>query len=115
MDFTWNQALYEDIVNRAESLEKKRDMKHILDIGSEKYEALVTVAEEEFLTHPDGPYPGTRDEMKHDENYLRKKLIQIERSPTPDMRFRQRSMMRPLWAAESSGSRKGRIIQGLWS
>lgn len=72
MDFTWNQALYEDIVNRAESLEKKRDMKHILDIGSEKYEALVTVAEEEFLTHPDGPYPGTRDEMKHDENYLRK-------------------------------------------
>lgn len=47
-------------------------MKHILDIGSEKYEALVTVAEEEFLTHPDGPYPGTRDEMKHDENYLRK-------------------------------------------
>ena len=76
MDFTWNQALYEDIVNRAESLEKKRDMKHILDIGSEKYEALVTVAEEEFLTHPDGPYPGTRDEMKHDENYLRKKLIQ---------------------------------------
>ena len=76
MEFTWNQALYEEIVKCTECLGHNRDMSHIFTVTSERYESMITVAEESYLTHPDGPYPGTKAEMKHDENYLSKKLIQ---------------------------------------
>ena len=75
MEFTWNQALYEEIIGCTECLAHKCDDSRIFDVTSERYEPLITVEEESYLTHPDGPYAGTRDEMKHDLNYLSKKLI----------------------------------------
>ena len=75
MEFTWNQALYEEIVSCTECLGHNRDKNRIFDVTAEKYEPLITIEEESYLTHPDGSYPGTKIEMKQNLNYLRKKLI----------------------------------------
>ena len=76
MEFTWNQKLYNEIVTHTECLGKRSIKNNVIDVTSAKYKAMVTEIEEEYLTHPDGPYKGTKEEMKRDKNYLTKKLIQ---------------------------------------
>lgn len=76
MEFTWNQKLYDEIVTHTECLGHREVKSNIIDVTSEKYKVMVTEIEEEYLTHPDGPYKGTKEAMKHDKNYLTKKLIQ---------------------------------------
>ncbi len=74
MEFTWNQTLYDDIISHTEPLAKERKGKHY-DITSSRYDALVSVEEEEFFTHPDGPYPGSKAELKKDKEYTGKRLV----------------------------------------
>lgn len=74
MEFTWNQKLYDEIVGKCEAVDKQHGTSSF-DITSDKYAGLVSIEEEEYFTHPDGPYKGTRTEMKADKAYLAKKLI----------------------------------------
>ena len=68
MEFTWNQKLYDEIVTHTECLGHREAKSNIIDVTSEKYKVMVTEIEEEYLTHPDGPYKGTKEAMKHDKN-----------------------------------------------
>lgn len=82
MEFSWNQKLYDEIERCTEPLSERRPMGKTYDVTSDRYAALVTVEEEEFFTHPDGPYSGTKDELKKDLTYRSKHLIRnIQKVP----------------------------------
>lgn len=78
MEFTWNQELYDEIVSKTAPL-AERDHGEDFDITSEPYAALVRTIEEEYFTHPDGPYPGTKAEQKLDKEYIGKRIIRNTR------------------------------------
>ena len=79
MEFTWNQQLYDDIVSHTEPLAKRETSEKLYDISAERYDSLVTIEEEEFFTHPDGPYSGTKQDLKKDKEYTGKRLVRHTR------------------------------------
>ena len=78
MEFTWNQKLYDEIISCTEPLAKRPEQKNY-DITAARYDDLVTVEEEEYFTHPLGPYQGTKQELKKDKAYTSQKLIRHTR------------------------------------
>lgn len=71
----WNKNLYEKIekkVNENMPVLNTRIEYNILD---EKYKSLIKNIEEEYLTHPDGDYTGSKSQLKEDKEYTRKSLI----------------------------------------
>jgi len=71
----WNKDLYDRIenkVNKNMPILENRIEYNILD---EKYKSLVKNINEDYLTHPDGDYKGSKSELKHDKEYISKSLI----------------------------------------
>ena len=73
--FEWNQKLYDEIENKVNSNMPEFHGKDEFLITDKKYENLVREIEEEYFTHPDGPYKGTKAEIKKDDEYRNKSLI----------------------------------------
>jgi len=79
-EFKWNQALYDNIVERVEAVAKEPRGDKVFDITEACYARLVVETEEEYFTHPDGPYKGTKSALRQDEAYRGKKLVrQVQR------------------------------------
>lgn len=78
----WNEEVYRDIemkVNKNMPIEEGKVEYNILE---KKYSALVSTVKEEYYVHPDGPYKGTKSEMKNDKEYTSKSLIKNIRTIT---------------------------------
>lgn len=71
----WNQELYEKIENKVNKNIPILDNKVEYSILDEKYKSLIKDIEEEYLIHPDGPYKGSKSELKEDKEYISKSLI----------------------------------------
>jgi len=76
----WNEELYKKIENKVNDNMPVLDGKAEYSILDEKYKALVRNIEEEYLTHPDGIYKGTKKELKQDKDYTGKSLIKNVRN-----------------------------------
>ncbi|MBD7910769.1 glycosyl hydrolase family 28 protein [Clostridium cibarium] len=73
--FEWNEDLYNKIEKKVnENMPNIENLKKY-DITDLEYGGFIRVVEEEYLTHPDGPYKGTKSELKKDRDYLGKTLI----------------------------------------
>lgn len=75
MEFAWNQKLYDEILAKVHAMEPPKG-EPVYPIDGEKYRSLVREVEEIYYEHPDGPYPGTKAELKKDMAYRGKKLIE---------------------------------------
>jgi len=71
----WDQELYEKIENKVNENMPALDGKPECSILDGKYKILVKNIDEEYLTHPDGIYKGSKSELKHDKDYISKSLI----------------------------------------
>lgn len=71
----WNYELYEKIENKVNGNMPVLEGKPEYSILDEKYKILVKNIDEEYLTHPDGIYKGTKSELKQDKDYISKPLI----------------------------------------
>ena len=71
----WNQELYEKIENKVNQNMPVLGYKAEYSILDEKYKSLIKYIEEEYLIHPDGPYKGSKSELKEDKEYTSKSLI----------------------------------------
>ncbi len=75
MQFTWNQELYDRIVETAKGIPELGRPKNVFTITDPAYRSLVTEIEEEYFVHPAGPYKGSKAELKKDEAYKSQKLL----------------------------------------
>ncbi|MCR4944651.1 MAG: glycoside hydrolase family 28 protein [Clostridium sp.] len=73
--FEWNQKLYDEIENKVNKNMPDFSKKESFLITDEKYKGLVREIEEEYFTHPDGPYTKPKAEIKKDDAYRNKSLI----------------------------------------
>lgn len=73
--FKWNQDLYDKIEKNLNDSIKVLENKKCYNIRNSKYEGLVKDITEKYLTHPDGQYNGTKDQLKKDKEYISKSLI----------------------------------------
>jgi len=71
----WNQALYEAIEKKVNKSMPILDNKVEYSILDEKYKSSLRDIEEEYLIHPDGPYKGSKSELREDTEYISKSLI----------------------------------------
>ncbi|MBO6305659.1 MAG: glycoside hydrolase family 28 protein, partial [Selenomonadaceae bacterium] len=74
MAFEWNQKKYDEIVDTVCSMPRPKS-EPVYMIDADKYKHLVRDVTEEYLVHPDGPFPGTKAEIKKNMEYRGKKLI----------------------------------------
>ncbi|MBE6062107.1 MAG: glycoside hydrolase family 28 protein [Clostridium butyricum] len=77
--FEWNQKLYDQIENKVNENMPVFPQKEF-KVTDDKYSSLVRNVEEVYYTHPDGPYKGTKKEIKTDKNYNSKSLIKNTRT-----------------------------------
>ncbi|AQR95789.1 glycoside hydrolase family 28 protein [Clostridium saccharoperbutylacetonicum] len=75
----WNEDLYKKIEDKVNKNMPVLEFKAEYNILDEKYSPLVKEVEEEYFVHPDGPYNGTKSEMKKDITYISKSLIKKSR------------------------------------
>lgn len=75
----WNQGLYEKIEKKVNENMPNFQGKTEYNILNEKYKNLIKNIKEEYLTHPDGVYKGSKKELKQDKEYTRKSLIKNTR------------------------------------
>jgi len=73
--FEWNQELYEAIENKVNKNMPILGNSIEYNILDEKYKSLVRNICEEYLTHPDGAYNGSKSQQKQDKDYIGKSLI----------------------------------------
>lgn len=73
--FEWNAELYDSIEKKVNENIMNFDNKTEYSIEAEKYQNLVKDVKEVYLTHPDGPYNGNKNELKNDKEYIGKSLI----------------------------------------
>ena len=71
----WNKELYEKIENKVNANMPELKNKIEYNILDEKYKALVKNIKEEYLTHPDSDYKGSKSQLKQDKGYTHKSLI----------------------------------------
>lgn len=76
----WNKEFYECIETKVNKNMPVLEGKKEYNILDEKYSNLVRDIEEEYYIHPDGPYNGTKREMKTQKDYISKSLIMKSRS-----------------------------------
>jgi len=74
MQFEWNEALYARIDNKVDQAMPDFKGRKVYCITDAKYKKLIRKITEIYFTHPDGPYPGTKAELKDDLVYNQKKL-----------------------------------------
>ena len=80
--FEWNQELYNLIENTVNDNIMKFDNKTEYKVDDIKYKNLVRDIEEVYLTHPDGPYKGSKKELKNDKEYIGKSLVKNTQNVT---------------------------------
>lgn len=73
--FKWNHDLYDKIEKTLNDNVSVLENKECYNIRNSKYEGLVKDITEKYLTHPDGQYNGTKDQLKNDKEYISKSLI----------------------------------------
>lgn len=73
--FEWNAELYDSIERKVNESIINFDNKTEYSIEYGKYQNLIKDVEEVYLTHPDGPYSGNKNELKNDKEYIGKFLI----------------------------------------
>ena len=74
MPYEWNKELYADILKSISEIPEPT-ANVVRCITEDKYKHLVVDAEEEYFTHPDGPYEGTKFDLKRDKEYTGKRLV----------------------------------------
>lgn len=74
MGFSWNQPLYDDILENIHAMPSPCTEQVYL-IASDKYQPLVREIEEVFYEHQAGPYKGSKAELKKDKAYQEQKLM----------------------------------------
>lgn len=77
-----NQELYNLIENTVNDNIMKFDNKTEYKVDDIKYKNLVRDIEEVYLTHPDGPYKGSKKELKNDKEYIGKSLVKNTQNVT---------------------------------
>lgn len=75
----WNETLYKEIEDKVNNNMPILEYKSEYNILDEKYSYLIKEIEEEYYIHPDGPYKGSKSEMKKDKEYINKSLIKKTR------------------------------------
>lgn len=75
MQFLWDEDLYQNIVESVETGMKKTENKLVFDISSTKYSSLVKTVQEEYWSHPAGPYQGKKEKIKQDTAYNSQGLL----------------------------------------
>jgi len=81
MAFEWNQKKYDEIVDTVCAMPRPKS-EPVYMINADKYKHLVRNVTEEYLVHPDGPFPGTKAEIKKNMEYRGKKLIKMTQEVT---------------------------------
>ncbi|BCZ46764.1 glycoside hydrolase [Clostridium gelidum] len=74
-EFEWNEKLYKEIEDKVNNNMPVLENKIEYNILDEKYKSLVRNIEEEYLTHPNGEYKGSKSQLKQDKEYISKSLI----------------------------------------
>lgn len=74
-EYKWDEELYRKIENKVNENMPDFEGKDIFKITDKKYECLLIEIDEEYLTHVDGKYKGTKSELKKDKEFTSKTLI----------------------------------------
>ena len=74
-EYKWDEELYRKIENKVNENMPDFEGKDIFFITDKKYEYLLRKINEEYLTHVDGEYNGTKSELKKDKEFTSKALM----------------------------------------
>ena len=88
--FQWNPALCGEIAARCDRAGIVTG--NVFNIAEPPYRALGELCTEEYFTHPDGPWPGTKEELKKADAYRSKKLVQNEQTVTCNTKAIQKAV-----------------------
>ena len=106
--FQWNPALCGEIAARCDRAGIVTG--NVFNIAEPPYRALGELCTEEYFTHPDGPWPGTKEELKKADAYRSKKLVQNEQTVTCSTKAIQKAVD----DAAAAGGGKVVIPAGVW-
>lgn len=73
--FEWNYELYDSIEEKVNKNMPKIGGLMEYKITEDRYHHLLKIVKEEYFTHVDGSYKGTKSELKNDKEYIGKALI----------------------------------------
>ncbi|MBR6266971.1 MAG: glycoside hydrolase family 28 protein [Selenomonadaceae bacterium] len=107
--FAWNQERYDEILTRIHAMPLPAGAM-VFRIDAEKYRSLVEEVEEIYYEHPEGPYKGSKAQLKQDEAYRKQKLVEKRRN----VAFYGKAIQAAIDEAAAAGGGRVEIPVGNW-